>query len=332
MRPASPAERLQLTDLEPRRDTFEREALEGLQSTPKTLPSKFFYDARGSELFEAICELEEYYLTRTELSIMEAHAAEMAARIGPECLLVEYGSGSSLKTRILLGHMDRPAGYVPIDISRDHLLVSSGYLQREFPSLEILPVCADYSDPLEVPSPGGRVRRTVVYFPGSTIGNFERDEAREFLHNLADISGPGGAVLIGVDLEKDPAIILAAYDDERGMTAAFNKNMLYRMNRELDADFRPDAYLHEAVYNEPEARIEMYLVSMRDQIVSIGGESIRFRRGERIRTEYSHKYSMGRFAALAAETELRVEQVWTDPESFFSVQYLTPARRRIALE
>ncbi len=323
MIPASRAELLQLTDLEPQTDTFRQEALSGLKSNPKTIPSKFFYDAHGSELFEAICELDEYYLTRMELAIMEEHAAEMAGRLGPRCLVVEFGSGSSVKTRILLEHSDRPAGYVPIDISRDHLLASAAELQRAFPSLEILPVCADYSDDLTLPCPTGRFDRIVVYFPGSTIGNFQPSEAREFLERMGKVSGQGGAVLIGIDLEKDPPILEAAYDDAEGITADFNKNLLRRMNRELGANFCLNAFEHEAVYDESKARIEMYLVSTRDQDVTIGGEAIHFLRGERVCTELSHKYSLERFASLAGASGLRVEKAWTDSQRFFSVQYLT---------
>jgi len=316
------AEHLRLIDLEPRTDTFQDEVLAGLRSDLKTLPSKFFYDTRGSELFDAICNLEEYYLTRTELAIMQDHVVEMADRLGPGCLVVEYGSGSSLKTRILLAHMNAPAGYVPIDISREHLLASAADLQREFPSLEVLPVCADYTDVIELPSPRQSVRRIAVYFPGSTIGNFGPSDAVQFLRRMAAVCGRDGALLIGVDLEKSPDVLRAAYNDAKGITAAFNKNLLRRMNRELGANFRLSAFEHDAVFNEPEGRIEMYLVSTADQDVTIGGETIQFRRGERICTEYSQKYALEEFSALAESAGFRVEQVWTDSQKYFSVQYL----------
>jgi len=316
------AEQIQLTDFEPQTDSFREEALHGLRSEPKTLPSKFFYDARGSELFDAICETDEYYLTRTELGIMRDHAGEMADFLGPRCLLVEYGSGSSQKTRILLANMNQPAGYVPIDISRDHLLTSAADLQREFPSIEVLPVCADYTDTFKLPSPKSHVGRIAIYFPGSTIGNFVEAEARRFLRRMADVCGTGGAMLIGVDLKKDPAVLRAAYNDARGQTASFNKNLLRRMNRELGANFRLDAFEHFADFNESEGRIEMYLISTAEQEVKISGETIQFRKDERICTEYSQKYSLDRFAVIAEAAGFRVEHVWTDVRKYFSVQYL----------
>lgn len=313
---------LALVDQEPPTDTFNDEAIAGLTSTPKSLPSKFFYDARGSELFDAICELDEYYLTRTELAIMEEYVDQMAERLGPNALLVEYGSGSSLKTRILLAHMIRPAGYVPIDISREHLLMSAADLQMEFPSLEILPVCADYTDEIELPDPGTQVERVAVYFPGSTIGNFHPREAENFLRRIAHVCGAGGALLIGVDLEKDASVLTAAYNDARGVTAEFNKNLLRRMNRELGANFRLEAFDHFAVYNDEEGRIEMNLVSRDDQVAEVAGRTIPFDAGERICTEYSYKYSLGRFHDLAQRAGFDVSTVWTDRREYFSVQYL----------
>lgn len=316
------ADGLTLLDLEPPTNTFSEEMIAGLTSTPKTLPSKFFYDARGSELFDAICELDEYYLTRTELAIMEEYVDEMADRLGPRALLVEPGSGNSLKTRILLAHMRDPAGYVPIDISREHLLASAADLRLEFPSVEILPVCADFTDEIALPEPAEGAERIAVYFPGSTIGNFHPPEAEAFLRRIALACGPGGALLIGVDLDKDPGVLRAAYNDANGVTAAFNKNLLMRMNDELGADFRLDAFEHEAVYNEDDCRIEMYLISREDQAVQVAGRTIEFARGERICTEYSYKYSLDRFVDLATRAGFDVQTVWTDHRSYFSVQYL----------
>ncbi len=313
---------LSLLDLEPPTDTFSDEAIVGLTTHPKSLPSKFFYDARGSELFDAICELDEYYLTRTELAIMEEYVDQMAEHLGPQSLLVEYGSGSSLKTRILLAHMRDPAGYVPIDISREHLLASAAELKAEFPCVEVLPVCADYTDEIELPEPTGDVRRVAVYFPGSTIGNFHPIEAEGFLRRIARVCGAGGALLIGVDLEKDSGVLRAAYNDARGITAAFNKNLLRRMNRELEATFRLDAFEHDAVYNEERGRIEMYLVSREDQAVEVAGRTIPLAAGERICTEYSYKYSLERFHELADRSGFDVQKVWTDRRAYFSVQYL----------
>lgn len=325
MRSQSPAKRLHLTDLEPRADSFKEEVMTGLRSEPKTLPSKFLYDTRGSELFDAISNLEEYYLTRTELTIMQEHAEEMADCLGPECLIVEYGSGNSLKTRVLLAHLQRPSGYVPIDISRNQLLESAAELQREFPDIEVSPVCADYTDRFQLPGPSRGVSRIALYFPGSTIGNFRTLEAGRFLSRMASVCGSGGALLIGVDLEKNPEILRAAYNDAQGTTAAFNKNLLRRINRELGANFTLNAFEHEAVYNEQEGRIEMYLVSTADQDVMVADCPIRFERGERICTEYSQKYSIDGFAELARGAGFSVEKVWTDPQHFFSVQLLVAA-------
>ena len=311
-----------LLDLEPPTDTFSEEVLAGLTADPKSIPSKFFYDARGSELFDEICELDEYYLTRTELSIMEAHVDEMADRLGPRALLVEYGSGSSMKTRILLAHMRRPAGYVPIDISREHLMASATDLQREFPSIEVLPVCADYTDKIRLPKPSEDPNRVAVYFPGSTIGNFHPYEAEAFLGRIHRVAGAGGALLIGVDLEKDTDVLHAAYNDARGVTAAFNKNLLERINREIGGTFRLDAFEHEAVYNERTSRIEMYLVSQEDQTADVAGETFPFVKGEKINTEYSYKYSLPAFHALASRAGFEVGSVWMDERHYFSIQYL----------
>lgn len=322
MTTASLAEHLPFLDLEPAADSFSDEAIRGLTATPKTLPSKFFYDARGSELFDAICRLEEYYLTRTELAIMKDHVDEMAQCLGSGVLLVEYGSGSSLKTRILLDRMQNPAGYVPIDISREHLLTSAAELQEEFPTVEVLPVCADYTDEIKLPKPRREVERVAVYFPGSTIGNFHPDEAEAFLRRVGDVCGSGGALLIGVDLDKSPSKLHAAYNDSDGVTSDFNKNLLRRMNRELGANFRLDRFAHEAVYNEEAGRIEMYLVSRDVQQVEVAGKVVSFAVGERICTEYSYKYSLERFRSLAGRSGFDVKTVWTDAEDYFSVHHL----------
>ena len=313
-------ETIELIDLCAETDTFLDEVQNGLQQQQKTLPAKFFYDGRGSRLFDQITELPEYYLTRTEIGIMQRFVGEMVGRIGPRALLVEYGSGSSLKTRILLDHLPDPAGYVPIDISKEHLLRSAATLAAIYPDLPILPVCADYTIAFHLPDFNGA--RPVVYFPGSTIGNFAPGEARAFLQRLAEIVGPGGGLLIGVDLKKDAAVIEAAYNDAQGVTAAFNKNVLARINRELDGCFDLDLFEHRAFYDRAHGRIEMHLVSLADQCVRIGAWQVPFRRGETILTEYSHKYSLYDFAVLAAAAGFAVEQVWTDDERLFSVQGL----------
>ncbi|QXD14621.1 L-histidine N(alpha)-methyltransferase [Rhodocaloribacter litoris] len=309
-------------DTRPRPADTRAEVLDGLRRPQKTLPSKYFYDERGSRLFDEITRLPEYYLTRTELDIMTRYVAEMAACLGPRCLLVEYGSGSSLKTRILLDHLPDVAAYVPVDISRAHLEAAAARLAEEYPGLRILPVCADYTASFELPDPGVPFRRVAVYFPGSTIGNFTPEEARAFLERIAGVAGPGGGLLIGVDLRKDPAVIEPAYNDARGVTAAFNRNILVHLNRLLGAGFDPEAFAHHAFFNEAESRVEMHLVSLKDQCVRLDGEAIPIRRGETILTEYSYKYTPEAFATLAESAGFRVERVWTDEARYFSVQYL----------
>lgn len=306
----------------PAPDDFRAQVLYGLRQTRKQLPCKFFYDQRGSQLFDRICELDEYYLTRTELEILRRGAGEMAAALGPNCLLVEYGSGSSLKTGLLLDRLRNPAGYVPLDISREHLLEAAGRITDRYPALRVLPVCADYTRPFAVPDFDGSAR-TVVYFPGSTIGNFEPHDARAFLRATARRCGPGGGLLIGVDLKKDPALLHAAYNDAAGVTAAFNLNLLERINRELAGGFDPRQFAHYAFYHPRLGRIEMHLLSLATQTAVAAGESFAFRQGESIFTESSYKYTLDEFASLAMSGGWKVEQVWTDDRQMFSVQYLT---------
>jgi L-histidine Nalpha-methyltransferase len=314
-----------LRDLHPQRESLRDALLAGLRSPQKTLPPIYFYDERGSQLFEDITELPEYYPTRTEISIMREHGAEMADLAGPRALVVELGSGSSLKTRLLLERLRQPAGYVPIDISRDHLLDAARRLAAEYPHIEVLPVCADFREPLDLPRPRVEPARTVVYFPGSTIGNFHQDEAHALLVAMRRLVRPHGAVLIGVDLKKDRPILERAYNDARGVTAEFNRNMLVRLNRELDATFDVATFRHRAIWNETAGRIEMHLVSTRAQSVSVAGERIDFRAGEHILTECSYKYAPSEFAALAARAGFAIERLWTDRDAFFSVQYLVCA-------
>lgn len=302
---------------------FLTDALKGLKSTPKTLPCKYFYDQRGSELFDQICELPEYYPTRTEAGIMEDNIEEMAAVFGPDALLIEYGSGSSAKTRILLDHLPHLAGYVPIDISREHLYQTAESLASAYPALDILPLWADYTQAFTLPNVCRPVRSRIVYFPGSTIGNFHRPEAALFLKHIADICGPGGGLLIGIDLRKSPSVLEPAYNDAQGVTAAFNLNLLARMNAEIGADFALDGFAHSAFYNEQIGRIEMHLLSLNAQTVHLGGESIRFAEDETIWTECSYKYSLPEFAEMAASAGFTVRRVWTDSGLKFSVQYLT---------
>ncbi len=303
--------------------TFRAEVLMGLQSFEKTLPCKYFYDQRGSQLFDRICDLPEYYPTRTEAGIMRDHVGEMAALFGPDCLLIEYGSGSSTKTRILLDHLPHLAGYVPMDISREHLHRTAVGLADAYPHLDILPLCADYTAEFDLPAAGRPVRSRAVYFPGSTIGNFHRDQAETFLSRIAQVCRSGGGLLIGVDLKKPAHILEPAYDDAQGVTAAFNLNLLRRINDELGADFDLEQFSHRAFYNALAGRIEMHLMSRCPQTVHLGGTTIAFEEEETILTECSYKYSLPEFAALASAAGFAVRKIWTDPEQRFSVQYLT---------
>jgi dimethylhistidine N-methyltransferase len=311
-----------LHDFGPPLDTFREEVLQGLQKSRKELPSKFFYDEVGSELFEQICELDEYYLTRTELGIMQENLSEIASLLGPGCQLIEYGSGSSTKTRKLLDALPDLAAYVPIDISKAYLVQSATALESAYPELEVLPVCADYTGDFEIPVPVHPVSRRIAYYPGSTIGNFDLEPAKTFLKQIARTC-QGGGLVIGVDLKKDFNILHRAYNDQQGITAQFNKHLLARINQELDADFRMSQFGHYAFYNPGESRIEMHLVSLKSQVVHIGKIEVSFKLGESIWTESSYKYTLEEFAHLAKTAGWNVEQVWTDPREFFSIHYLT---------
>ncbi len=305
----------------------DRDAIVAALTAPqKHIAPKYFYDARGSALFDRICELPEYYPTRTELAIMRARADEIAAAIGERACLVEYGSGSSVKIRLLLEGLRRPSAYVPVEISRNHLLEAAAEIAREFPALDVLPVCADFTQPFELPSPREPVARVVAWFPGSTIGNFEPDEAGQLLRVMRHQVGDQGGLLIGVDLQKDTGVLERAYNDAAGVTAEFNLNLLRRLNRELGGNFDLRAFRHHAHYDASRGRIEMNLVSERTQQVTLAGTVLKFAEGERIVTEYSHKFTLHGFASLAADAGFAVEQVWTDAEDLFSVQWLTARR------
>ena len=309
-------------DLAPGEESFRDAVLSGLGCARKRIPCKFFYDARGSVLFEAICRLPEYYPTRTEIAILEDNSADIAAHMGPHCRLIEFGSGASQKVRILLETLDRPAAYVPVDISREHLRDAATGLAEDFPSVPVIAVCADYTRHFSLPPLPGAGGKRVGFFPGSTIGNFEPDAAVAFLANYARILGPGGEMLIGVDLKKDPEILDAAYNDRAGVTAAFNLNLLERVNRELDADLDIDRFEHVAFYNEDEGRVEIYIRSVAYQEAHIAGKRFRFAEDELIHTEYSYKYSVPEFRALARRAGFRPVDTWTDPAELFSVHYL----------
>lgn len=307
---------------------FLNDALSGLSQTPPSLPCKYLYDARGSELFEAICATRDYYVTRADLALHDAHLDEISDLIGPGAHIIEFGSGAGVKTRHLLQALDNPRAYTPIEISAAALQASATALKQRFPELEIGTVRADYTLPIDdqelaLDPPA---RRRVIYFPGSTISNFEHQEARAFLARLSRIIGSDGGVLIGVDLLKPEQQLIRAYDDADGVTAAFNLNLLHRMIRELDAEIDVDAFEHAARFNPDKGRIEMHLVARRDTAIGLGGQRFALAEGESIHTENSHKYSIDGFRALAESAGLRSERVWTDPDGLFSMHWLTLQR------
>lgn len=311
--------RVELLDLEPATSDFRAEVIAGLSTSPRVLPSKFFYDERGSELFQQISELPEYYVTRTERAILREHGAEIAASVGANAELVGFGTGAGLKTRMLLQQLERPVAYVPVDISKQRLIDSAVALSEAMPQLEILPVCADYLEELRLPSPGRTPDHIAVYFPGSTIGNLVPEAARDFLVRLCALCGKSGGLIIGVDLQKSRAQLEAAYNDRAGVTAEFNRNLLVRANRELRADFNLACWQHRAIYNEREGRIEMHLVSESDQTVRIGDRAFSFAKDEEIISEFSYKYTPESFTALAESAGFRRSRTWTDPQQLFAV-------------
>ena len=310
-------------DLEPAKSDFLSEVVAGLSGKPRTLPCKFFYDDRGAELFQKICELPEYYVTRTELQILKQYRAEIAARLGDGIQLIGLGTGAGTKTRLLLEDLREPVAYIPVDISKEQLRQSTTLFRQLFPQLEILPVCADYLQPFELPSPKRTPVRKVVYFPGSTIGNFEPEDAGEFLRRIAKYCGNGGGLLIGVDLQKDKDVLERAYNDAQGVTAQFNLNLLARANRELGADFDLNHWRHLAIYNADAGRIEMHLLSKVEQSVRIGETPFHFDADEKITTEYSYKHTPEGFAALALSSGFAFEHMWTDDARLFGVFYFT---------
>jgi L-histidine Nalpha-methyltransferase len=309
-------------DLAPGEDSFRDAVLAGLSNSPKSLPCKFFYDARGSALFEAICETPEYYLTRTELSILETYAPTIAERIGPNCRLIELGSGASRKVRLLLSALQAPLAYVPVDISRDFLRDAAASIAADFPELEVTAVCTDYTRPFSLPPLDGPPGKRVGFFPGSTIGNFEPEGVVNFLAHCGRLLGPGAEMLIGADVKKDKAVLDAAYNDAEGLNAAFNLNLLHRISKELDSDIVIDDFAHVAFYNPDEGRVELYIRSLRDQNTIIAGRRFSFAAGEMMHTENSYKYSIDEFRALAARAGFAALDTWTDADGKFSVHYL----------
>ena len=300
---------------------FAYDLMAALASRPRSISPKYFYDAVGSQLFDRICELPEYYPTRTELRILESNAREIAAQMGPHAEIVEFGAGSLRKVRLLLDAMKQPARYLPIDISAEHLSLSVVALQRDYPGLQVQPVIADYTQRLRLPAPLPGAGRRVGFFPGSTIGNFTPDEALHFLR-AAGQELRGGALLLGADLVKNPAVLHAAYNDAQGVTAAFNLNLLARANRELGTRFVLEQFDHSAFYNAPLQRIEMHLVSRLRQTMAFGGASYEFDEGETLHTENSYKFTIAGLHALAQRAGFRPGPVWTDPDRLFSVHWL----------
>lgn len=305
---------------------FLADVIAGLSHKPGTLPCKYFYDARGAELFQKICELPEYYVTRTEIDILDRHGAEIASELGRDVELIGLGTGAGTKTRILIEALEKPAVYMPVDISEKQLYESAAIFRKVFPDLEVLPVCADYLQPVVLPAPRRNASRKIVYFPGSTLGNFEPDEAADFLRRIGRHCGDGGGLLIGVDLQKDRTVIEAAYNDSQGVTAEFNLNLLLRANRELGADFDLKKWRHRAIYNSREGRIEMYLISEAPQIVQIDGHEFSFRAGERILTEYSYKHTPKSFSNLASTAGFKFQKMWTDDARLFGVFFFSCSR------
>jgi dimethylhistidine N-methyltransferase len=303
-------------------ESFLDAVIEGLSRSPKAIPCRFLYDERGSALFDRICELPEYYPTRTETAILTERAGEIAALAGPGAQLIELGSGSSIKVRILLQALAEPAAYVAVDVSREHLRRAATILAGDFPQVRVAAICADYAAPFPLPELPAAGRR-VAFFPGSTIGNLEPEEALAFLRIWARRLGPDAAMLVGVDLKKDPAILNPAYDDAQGVTAAFSLNILARANAELGADFALDAYLHHARYSEAAGRVEIHLKSLARQSVRLAGRCFEFEAGERIHVEHSYKYAIAEFQEIAERAGFRASAVFTDPGQLFSVHYLT---------
>lgn len=317
-----PARDLSVLDLRPAVEDILGEVLAGLQRTPKSLPSKLFYDARGSALFEQICAQPEYYLTRTELGILQSRMCDIASAIGEHVLVLEFGSGSGIKTRLLLDGLASVSGYIPIDISKAALTASAEALQLAFPALPILPVCADFTAAFELPTPPRTIRRRLMFFPGSTLGNFAPAAAIALLRRMRSLVGNGGQLLLGVDMKKDPARLEAAYNDAAGITAAFTLNLLTRLNRELGADFEPGQFQHRARYHALAGRIETHLVSRCAQTVQIRGHRIMFSQGEAMLVEYSTKYAQADIERLATQSGFRVTEVFSDCDGDFSLQLL----------
>lgn len=301
---------------------FLKDVIEGLGKNPKTLKPKYFYDNRGAQLFTEICTTPEYYPTRTEIKILNQNAEDIASQIGDNTALIEYGSGALEKIKILLNFLKEPVGLIPVDISEDQLFVSAKNLENLYPNLEILPVAADFTKPIPIPEFSQPPKKYVAFFPGSTIGNFEPDLAIQFLQGVTKTIGLDGLLLIGFDLKKDIETLLAAYDDQRGITASFNKNLLSRVNGELGGNFNLNTFEHVARYNENKGRIEMHLKSTTEQTVSINKELFEFLEGETIHTENCYKFTKESFTAMSSKAGLSPVKTWTDDQNLFAVMLL----------
>jgi len=301
---------------------FRLDVCAGLRQQQRSIPPKYFYDAQGSALFEQICETEEYYPTRTETAILDQYSAEMMGLIGQSCALVEFGCGSAVKTPLLMRHLDSSAACVLIDICKPQLEQTEARLVAQFHNIKILAVCADYTQLQALPLPISCDLRPVIFFPGSTIGNYTPEEAQHLLRKAAQLIGPNGSMLIGVDCKKDPVILNAAYNDKAGLTKAFNLNLLARMKRELGAEIEPDGFTHYAFYNPVPGQVEMHLVSRLDQVIRISGEEFWIGAGESIQTENSYKYRPDEFQDLAKSAGWHSEMCWTDTNKFFSIHLL----------
>lgn len=315
---------LHFYDLNPTLGSFRDDVLAGLRAEYRQIPPKYFYDAAGSKLFDAITELPDYYPTRTEIGILENHRAQIARLVGKGCVLVELGSGSSHKVRVLLDALS-PSVYLPIDISREHLRESAARLAADHPGLVVHATCADFTRPLQLPAATPPARR-VAFFPGSSIGNFDPPDALALLRAINVLVGPRGTLLIGVDRKKDPARLHRAYNDSQGVTAAFNRNLLVRINRELKGGFDAEGFGHYAFYNPALGRIEMHLVSLREQRLEVGAEGFEFREGETIHTENSYKYTQSEFVALAGKAGFELVESWSDEQALFSLFYFKVVR------
>lgn len=301
--------------------TFLADMVAGLSKSPKQTSPKYFYDARGSELFEQIMRLPEYYPTRTEMGLLTAHAMELADFCGPNCLLVEPGAGNLAKVRLLLKNLQSPAGFIPVDVSGSHLHHAAHELRLEQPGLNVLPVCADFTTGISLPHVASD--RRVVFFPGSTLGNFEPHEADRLLASFAQLAGQGGGIILGVDLRKDPAILVPAYDDAQGVTAAFNKNLLHRLRDELAAEVNPEQFAHRALYIDDLGRVEMHLVSLVAQTISLGGHSFQLEVGETIHTENSYKQDLVELVARCENLGLQAARILIDSRQWFAVLCLS---------